>query len=138
LITLTLDGNGHLHAQAALSPGKEPQKPLDMWLEGAQFGEQKMLTEHHAPMTQAYRETEAYFQASLKRPIHSQIHWAILLCDVIPDGKNWVNCAVLTGNSAGPKTVLSGRLSHWKLRRSLRESHSCRHHDGIISRHICF
>ena len=42
LITLTLGGNGHLHAQAALSPGKEPLMPLDMSLGGAQFGEQKM------------------------------------------------------------------------------------------------
>jgi hypothetical protein len=24
---------------------------------------------------------------SVKRPIHSQLNWAILLCDVIPDGK---------------------------------------------------
>jgi len=38
--------------------------------------------------------------------------------------KNWVNCAVLTGNSAGLRTVLSSRLSHTELRSSLRESHS--------------
>jgi hypothetical protein len=38
--------------------------------------------------------------------------------------KNWVNCAVLTGNSAGLKTVLSSRLSHRELRSSLRESYS--------------
>jgi hypothetical protein len=38
--------------------------------------------------------------------------------------KNWVNCAVLTGNSAGLRTVISSRLSHRKLRSSLRESHS--------------
>jgi len=38
--------------------------------------------------------------------------------------KNWVNCAVLTGNSAGLRTVLSSRLSNTKLRSSLRESHS--------------
>jgi len=37
-------------------------------------------------------------------------------------GKNWVNCAVLTGNSAGLKTVLSSRLSHRELRSSLRKS----------------
>jgi hypothetical protein len=37
----------------------------------------------------------------LKLPTHSKLNWAILLCDVIRDGKNWVNCAVLTGNSAG-------------------------------------
>ena len=38
--------------------------------------------------------------------------------------KNWVNCAVLTSNSAGLRTVLSSRLSHRELRSSLRESHS--------------
>ena len=38
--------------------------------------------------------------------------------------KNWVNCAVLTGSSAGLRTVLSSRLSHRELRSSLRESHS--------------
>jgi hypothetical protein len=38
--------------------------------------------------------------------------------------KNWVNCAVLTGNSADLRTVLSSRLSHRELRSSLRESHS--------------
>ena len=38
--------------------------------------------------------------------------------------KNWVNCAVLTGNTAGLRTVLSSRLSHRVLRSSLRESHS--------------
>jgi len=38
--------------------------------------------------------------------------------------KNRVNCAVLTGNSAGLGTVLSSRLSHRELRSSLRESHS--------------
>jgi len=38
--------------------------------------------------------------------------------------KNLANCAVLTGNSAGLRTVLSSRLSHRQLRSSLRESHS--------------
>jgi hypothetical protein len=38
--------------------------------------------------------------------------------------KNWVNCAVSTGNRAGLRTVLSSRLSHRELRSSLRESHS--------------
>jgi hypothetical protein len=38
--------------------------------------------------------------------------------------KNWVNCAVLTGNSAGLRNVLSSRLSHTELRSSLRQSHS--------------
>ena len=60
----------------------------------------------------------------LKHPIHSQLNWAILLCDVIPDGKNWVNCAVLTGNSADLRTVLSSHLWHRELRSSLREPHS--------------
>jgi hypothetical protein len=38
--------------------------------------------------------------------------------------KNWVKCAVLTGNSAGLRTDLSIRLSHTELRSSLKESHS--------------
>jgi len=37
--------------------------------------------------------------------------------------KNWVNCAVLTENCAGLRTVLSIRLSNTELRSSLRESH---------------
>jgi len=38
--------------------------------------------------------------------------------------KNWVNCAVSTGKSAGPRTALSSRLSHRELHSSLRESHT--------------
>jgi hypothetical protein len=38
--------------------------------------------------------------------------------------KNWVNCAVLTDNSAGLRIVISSCLSHRKLCSSLRESHS--------------
>jgi len=38
--------------------------------------------------------------------------------------KNWVNCAVLTGNSEGLSTVLSSSLSHRELRSSFRESYS--------------
>ena len=59
-----------------------------------------------------------------KGAIRSQLNWAILLCDVIPDGKNWVNCAILTGNKAGLGTVFSSRLSHREMRTSLRETHS--------------
>ena len=38
--------------------------------------------------------------------------------------KNWVNLAVLTGNSAGLRTILSSCLLQRELRSSLRESHS--------------
>jgi hypothetical protein len=38
--------------------------------------------------------------------------------------KGRVNCAVLTANSAGLRTVHSSRLSHIELRSSLREPHS--------------
>ena len=38
--------------------------------------------------------------------------------------KNWVNCALLTGNSAGLRTVLSSRPSHRELPSSIREPHS--------------
>jgi hypothetical protein len=48
---------------------------------------------------------------NLKRPVHSQLNRAIVLCEVMPYGKNWVNCAVLTVNSAGLRTVVSSRLS---------------------------
>ena len=68
-----------------------------------------------------YTLTEAPCTLSLKRPVHSQLNWAILLCDVIPDGKT---VFFLTGNSAGLRTVLYSRLSHRELRCSLRESHS--------------
>ena len=61
---------------------------------------------------------------TVRFPIYSQLNWAILLCDVIPDGKNWVNCAILTGNKAGLGTVFSSRLSHREMRTSLRETHS--------------
>ena len=64
---------------------------------------------------------------SLKGDIHSQLNWAILLRDVMTDGKNWVNCEFLTGNSAGLRTVFSSRLSHRELRSSLRETHSFLH-----------
>jgi len=37
---------------------------------------------------------------------------------------NWVNCAVLTGNSAGLRAVISSRLSHRELSSSLRKSNS--------------
>ena len=57
--------------------------------------------------------------------------------------KNWVNWGVLTPNSEGFRSVLSSRLSHRELRSSLRAipqfpQFTCRHHDGIISRHIRF
>ena len=38
--------------------------------------------------------------------------------------ENWVNCAVLTGNSTGLRTVFSSCLSHRELHISLGESHS--------------
>jgi hypothetical protein len=38
--------------------------------------------------------------------------------------ENWVNCAFLTGNSAGLRTFLYSRLSHRELHSSLKESHS--------------
>ena len=60
----------------------------------------------------------------LRKAPYTLSNWAILLCDVIPDGKNRVNCAVLTGNNAGLRTVFSSRLSHRELGSSLRESHS--------------
>jgi len=59
----------------------------------------------------------------LKRPIHSQLYWVILLWRH-SWRKNWVNCAFMTGNSPGLRTVRSSRLSHRELRSWLRKSHS--------------
>jgi len=51
--------------------------------------------------------------------------------------KNCVNCAVLTGNSAGLRTVLSSRLSQKNAQfiQGIPQfpQFTCRHHDGIIS-----
>ena len=55
--------------------------------------------------------------------------------------KNGVNCAILTGNSAGLRTVLSSRLSHRELHSSLKESHSFFsffvfiHHSHTVKKH---
>ena len=60
--------------------------------------------------------------------VKSCIHYQLKLSDFTvwrhTWRKNWVNCAVLTGNSAGLRTVLSSRLWHTELRSSLKESHS--------------
>jgi len=65
----------------------------------------------------------AIFSEDVKRPIFS-----VKLRDFTvwrhTWWKNWVNCAVLTGNSTGLRTVLSSCLSRRELRSSLRESHS--------------
>ena len=94
------------------------------WSPGS-VGRQKLwvLTEHR---NQVPQQTASLFKPpeSLKHPINCQLNWAILLSEVIHDGKNWVNCAVLTDNSAGLRTVLSSRLSHTELRSSFREYHS--------------
>jgi hypothetical protein len=75
----------------------------------------------------------------VQRPIHSQLNSAILLCDIIPDRKNWVNCAVLTGNSAGLRTlfpvVYHTETTQFTQRIPQFPQFTCRHHDGIISRH---
>ena len=45
-------------------------------------------------------------ESCLKDAIHSQLNWAILLCDVILDGKKLSKLRSLTGNSAGPRNFL--------------------------------
>ena len=80
-------------------PALEPTQPLISWPAGAK-------------------------KLGLKGAIPSHLNRAILLCDVIPDGKTEKNFAVLTGNSVGLKTVLSSRLSHRELRSSLKDSHT--------------
>jgi hypothetical protein len=49
---------------------------------------------------------------------------SVKLNDITVWRKTWVKCAVLTGNIAGLKIVLSSRLSHRELRSSLKDSHS--------------
>ena len=58
----------------------------------------------------------------LKRPIHSQLNSDFTVWHTWR--KNWVNCVVLTGSSAGHRTLLSSHLSHRELRSSLREPYS--------------
>ena len=48
--------------------------------------------------------------------------WAILQCDVIYEGENWVNCAVLTGNSAGLRTC--------PIQSSFTHTQNCTVHSG--------
>ena len=74
------------------------------------------------PGTRQKRQPVLYM--FVKGAIHSQLTRALLLFDVMNEGKNWVNCSVLTGNSARLRSVHSSRLSHRELRSSLRESHS--------------
>jgi hypothetical protein len=69
------------------------------------------------------RAEEDNAKARLKRPIHSQLNWPILLW-CYTWRKNWVNCAVLTGTSSDLRTVFSSRFSHRVLRSLDRESHS--------------
>jgi hypothetical protein len=61
----------------------------------------------------------------LKCPIHSQFNLTTLLWRRIWR-KNWINCADMTGNSAGLRNALSSRLPHRELLSSLREFHSFR------------
>ena len=97
--------------------------PLTSW--GAQVSERIYCSRlsRLSGVAQTGRDWYLTFNGNAKRHTHSQLNWAILLCDVIPDGKTEY-CAVLTGNSAGLRTVLSSRLSHRELLSSLRESHS--------------
>ena len=91
------------------------------------------------PATSKFQRDVTQAEQHFKRPTHSQLNWAILVWRH-NSRKNWVNCAVLTGNRAGLRTVLSSRLSHTELRSSRKgipqfPQFTCRHHDGIISRH---
>ena len=65
---------------------------------------------------------------SLVLPVKRPTHYWVKPSDFTVWHHNWrknqVNCAVLTDNSAGIRTVLSSRLSHRELRSSLRDSHS--------------
>jgi hypothetical protein len=62
-------------------------------------------------------------EESVMGAIHSQLNWDFTVWRHTWR-KNRVNCAVLTGNNANLRTLLSSRLSHRELRSSLRESHN--------------
>jgi hypothetical protein len=77
--------------------------------------------------------------AFIKHPIHSQINWAILLYDVMPDGKlsklrsfdrqyrRPQNCPFQSSFTQRTAQLTQG-ISQFP-------QFTCRHHDGIISRH---
>ena len=57
--------------------------------------------------------------------------------------KNWINCAVLTGNSTGLRTVLfqssfTHRTAQFTQGIPQFPQFTCPHHDGFISRYIRF
>jgi hypothetical protein len=80
-----------------------------------------------------------YLRIAFKRPLHFQLNWAILLCDVIPDGKlsklrgfdrqerRPQNCPFQSSFTQGTVQFTQG-IPQFPLFTS-------RHHDGIISRH---
>jgi hypothetical protein len=85
-----------------------------------QMGERqsKALAERHG------RGTAWYVWISLTAPYTLSVQLSDFTVWHHTWRKNWVNSAVLTGNSAGLETVLSSCLSHRELRSSPRESHS--------------
>ena len=60
----------------------------------------------------------------LKHAMHSQLNRAILLCDVICDGKKLSKLRSFDRQYRRPQNCHSSRLSHIQLRGSLRESHT--------------
>jgi len=61
--------------------------------------------------------------SSLRRNIHFQLNWDILLCDVIPDGK-LSKLRNFDRQYRRPQNCFSSCLSHRELRSSLTEFHS--------------
>jgi hypothetical protein len=111
---------------APLPPGEEPPVPIK--LKAARVPETKRTfrkREKICPWRASSRDTSisdrsiisyAPYTLSVKRSDFTvrRHTWR----------KKWVNCIVLTGNSADLRTVLSSRLSHTELRSSLTESYS--------------
>ena len=81
--------------------------------------------ERHAPGGNWTRNPNMRAAADprLKVAIHCQINWANFYVWSHTWWKNWVNCAILTGNNASLWTVLSSRLLHTEPHSSLTESH---------------
>jgi hypothetical protein len=68
--------------------------------------------------------SKPHFPSILKRPYTLSVKLSDITVWRHTWRKNWVNCAVLTDNIAGLRTVLSSHLSHTELCSSLGESHS--------------
>jgi hypothetical protein len=78
-------------------------------------------------------------QTHIKHPLYSQLNWAILLCDVIPDGKNSTESSFdrqkRRPQNCFYQSIFTQRTAQFTQGIPQFSPFTCRHHDGIISRH---